>query len=942
MSASFQGMGVTRWEVHGVVEAFISMYSSPMQAMGSKHGPLSELQAGLRSATFVQHLKALPPSTFQSLVDVVARMAINMEASRLEDDMLAILCEVTKGALVGYPTPPLAKLLQALIHTLIRDILHDADIESEEQDSSFLLHLQTLAGCLHGNVGVRLFVAELPERKELVRTLAVMLNRTDDASVLIYSMSILARLVLSEPVGQKLFQTKNIEKALALISPIVSDKDNTVLLLSYDNSSTKESVSLQMACVDLLADLATQPWILAALEASEELHELTQSLLTDRFHMQESSVLHLQVTLYYLSTLVSLSHRFRRDLVQRFPSLSQTLPVVLHPVQSIAIAAAQFFVAFLGEDKAVVDALIDTCPEGEPSTLQPTLVELFRFVHTTIATLVRDAGDVDTDFFLDRITSPDYDHAVHACHVLTRLSQDKRVWAMSVALVNMTQLTSLAQREAHYMQSLSSERCLEFTPRFSLAFLTLIGTLLLHDDLPDESHATLREFNHVLQIPDVAAMISRGLCQCDSKHWTYDVLHFLRKFLSQSKTKAFHERISLMTLADGLYTYSQRMHDVVATARTAVATSDAAMLGVTKQLDLAKAEHDVAKRAWADQIAQDDERQQRREAEMHAQLAAKDAAYNALQKKYEAHVAHLQKQLDVAAHELDTKNQALEKKQRALHDNRLQRCSLEEENNELKRKLHVLEMRIDEVAEAHARTRHDMMEKEQARRDAQIEFESISEAYAAQSVEHLALQEELAALQVARRERDAKFTETYKQLVLLAKAHTMQSEEFSKTMTERDQLEVELSSAQESFASLSSRFESQQLQLQTYVKEKAALDGTIARYQQHLQDEQDAVHALRRERDDAQRQLQGLHAKFLAKEREVADACLQLQAKDATIRDRNDDVKRLKHELQQHAELQAMIHKLSSHNGESSMNTTLSQRPAPPPTAYVPDSQYSQ
>ncbi|OQS01491.1 hypothetical protein ACHHYP_00656 [Achlya hypogyna] len=951
-TSSFLGhLGTTRREVHAIAEAFVSSYHNPA-LRGTLDGAQHELRVGLRSTQFVEHIKALPSSTFQALVDVVARMSIDSESNRLEEEMLVVLGTITPGVLVGYPTPPLAKLLQALIHTLIRDILHDTDVDSEAQDTAFLIHLQTLAGCLHGNVGVRLFVAELPERKDLVRTLAVMLNRTDDSSVLIYSMSILARLVLSEPVGRKLFQAKNVDQALGLICTVVADKDNTVLLLSLDNVATKERIGLQTASVDLLADLATQPWILAAFEASEELRHLTHTLLQDRFHLHEGSALGLQIAIYYLTTLAGLSHRFRRDLVKQVPNLSLALPVVLHPIPSIATAAAQFFVTLLGDDRAVVDALVDTCPEladgasREPASLQPTLTDLFRRLHTTIAVLVREVGDVDTDAFDDLITSPDYEYAVQVCQLLSRLSQDRRVWAMSVELVNMTQLTALAQREAQFMASLSAERWLQFTPRFSLAFLTLIGTLLLHNDLRDD--AVLREFNHVLQIPEVAAMVSRGLCQYENKQWTRDVLGFLRKFLSQAKSQAFHERINLMTLADGLFAYHQRVHDVVTTARSAVDKADAALAGVSKQLDAAKAELDVATTAGAEALAHERELRQRLEVDLAQQLAAKDRAVAAVQKAHEVQIARYQQQLEAADLQLEAKDRALEKQQRALQENRLHRCSTEEENKGLRRKLHVLEMRIDEVAEAHASTRLDVGAKEQARRELQIEFENMSEAFAAQSAELLSLQEEMATTRAATREREAKMEATYKQLVLLAKAHQLQSDEFSKTIEERDQLEAQVSATRDALASLTRRFEDQRAQLQTSIEATAALDAAVARSEQRRHEEQTTAEALLRERDELQRQCQQLMNEALAKDRRLAEAVHALSAKDKIIDERKDDVRRLKLELEKHTQLQAMIHQLSSHSSEASAPATLSQQlPAPfyaPAYApgFVPESQFSQ
>jgi hypothetical protein len=123
--------------------------------------------------------------------------------------------------------------------------------------------------------------------------------------------------------------------------------------LSHDSS-----VQLQYASIDLLLDLASQPSILSSIEASPEIHALTDSMVA-RLHMQENNMINLHVTLHYLTAFVTLSHRMRRTLVKRFPVLSESLLVILHPIPAIAVAATSFFVTFVGDDKAIVDSLVD-------------------------------------------------------------------------------------------------------------------------------------------------------------------------------------------------------------------------------------------------------------------------------------------------------------------------------------------------------------------------------------------------------------------------------------------------------------------------------------------------------------------------------------------------------------------------------------------------------
>ncbi len=85
----------------------------------------------------------------------------------------------------------------------------------------------------------------------------------------------------------------------------------------------------------------------------------------------------------------------------------------------------------------------------------------------------------------------------------------------------------------------------------------------------------------------------------------------------------------------------------------------------------------------------------------------------------------------------------MEKKQRLVHETRRQLCTVEEENSALKRKLHALEMRMDEVAEAHAFTQQQGQATEKALQVAREDCEALSEAYAKQGGELMAARESL-------------------------------------------------------------------------------------------------------------------------------------------------------------------------------------------------------
>ncbi|OQR81844.1 hypothetical protein THRCLA_11355 [Thraustotheca clavata] len=850
------------------------------------------------------HVKLLPVALQNALVEALC--ALVLEDGEINENVLKITSEIVPSTVIGYPLPSMARLLERIVQLIVQN--------AQKDEGNSLVYFQTIANFLHGNVGVRLFLAERQEKKELVRILAMLLNRTNNQSHLIYSMSILARLVLQDKVGQKLFQPKNIVQTIEIVD----------LILMENNVLEKQSVELQMVCIDLLADLATQPSILTVFEDSEELFTLTKVMLFERFQMQNCNI---QAPLHYLSTLVGLSHRFRRDLIKIFPNFANLLPIVQHPIQSVAIQATKFFVTLLGDDKTIIKTLVDTETEEKYSTI---IVQLFRFLHNTIASLVHNTNEVDPEHYLDLLTSVEYEHAVQISLLLTSLCQDNRMWAKSIALVNMTQLVALTQREAELIQSLPVEYYLQFIPRFSLAFLTLIGILLLHDDLEDDT--MLREFNQALQIPEIATMISRGLCQSVNKQWSHNVIKFLRQFLIQSKAKGFHERISLMTLADGLFGHNQRIQDYLATTRSAMTKSDAIIQGLTKQLDRAKNEINTSKSTWKEHLEQEQQERIQLQQDFERKLCEKEIEYASLEKKCASQLAQMQLQIDEVVEKLYSKTQSLEKKHRSLQECRFQRCSLEEENNELKRKLHVLEIRIDEVAQAHAQASFHISEKDKERRNIQIEYENISEAYAAQSVEFMALQEQLESIHKANKEQETKFEATYKQLVLLAKAHKLQSDELTKALEERDQYATNSRTSRHSLATLEQRFEDLQTELEISQSEKSKLEKTIHRYEHQLHETQLEIQILQDNSIQTKQQISFLENQLAIKDNQLLEKIEASNAKDKLLSQRIHDIDRLKSELKKHTKVQALIHQLSSHTTE---NVNLS----PIQTHYVQETQ---
>ncbi|CAK4776413.1 unnamed protein product [Aphanomyces euteiches] len=913
-------MDMSRNEALQIAEAFVQAFTD-VSKQNMRANALSDLKAACRSLQFVAHIQALP--IFTSVLDSVCACCFDAGSSELNEDIVNLVYDMVHGATIGYPTPLLGKVLSALVHTISRDIVENSSFDG----ASFLLHLETLAACLHNNVGVRLYVSELPDRKELVRTLALMLNRTDDAHVLVYSMSILARLVLHEPVGRKLFQPKNVEHAISLVASVVT---------SVEMDHSRDTLLVQLACIDLIADLVSQPWILTIVEGSEEFRGLITDMMA-RIDMNEN-VVRLQVALHFLYVVATISHPMRKEMGKSFPTLSKALQVVLHPMPLVAKCATKFFISFLSDDRALVEGLINsTCPTVDEkliAPLQPVLIALFKTLHTAITLFVRQ--DAQFDACMD-----DYTQAVGICQLLIHLSVDARVASLSLPLVNLSQMVGLAQRESQYLNSLSTEQATQYIPRFSLAFMTLVGTLMLHDD-EAVGEDQLREFNQVLQQPDVAEILSRGLSQSEDKQWTLDVMIFLRRFLSQA-TPVFHERVSLFTLADALFSTNHKSQEVVVIWRSRLSQSETALHMAHKQIEHLKAEIELVKANADDERLQCHTEHARLQKELDLQRSAHEHVVEALTAKFESQMTHMKAKCDEVMGQLREKSQAFEKKQRQLQESRVQRCTLEEESNGLKRKLIVLEMRIDEVAQAQASTRGQVDHLQREKQRVQAELEALSEAYASQSGDLLVAQETCQKLKVTVSLQEEKHETLYKQLVMLSKAHQMQSEEFNRTTEERDQLVREIREARATVDNLNAQTDEQAMRIQTHKEHLADLEKGLAQTEHMLHDEKARCRGLQSELETLRHHHVKIQNEMLAKDGRMLDLQRLYEANEKNLSQRDEDIRRLRTELKKYAKIQAMIHQLSDGAAVSTLSQTVAGGESQAsPRGFVPETQYSQ
>ncbi|RQM30749.1 hypothetical protein B5M09_013456, partial [Aphanomyces astaci] len=330
---------------------------------------------------------------------------------------------------------------------------------------------------------------------------------------------------------------------------------------------------------------------------------------------------------------------------------------------------------------ATTSCLPDATSTKILAPLQPLLIGMFRTLHATITHVVRNSSgshdhpnhhvtNDDDDNPMDG-GSPAYEHAVWICLLLVQLGADARVVTLSVPLINLSQLVGLSQREASYHDTLPLEARAQFTPRFSLGFVTLLGTLVLHDDMDED---LLRDCHAALHHPAVALVLARGLCQTDDKAWTLRVLSFVRRLVGLSTTKV----VQLHPLADALFAIHQR---------------DAAVQLASKQVERVTAELDLVKMNANDERVLSRTEHARLQKELDVQRTTHEHVLESLTVKMETQLG---------------RTDALAKKKAQLQDSRVQRGQLDQDNHALQRKLLVLEMRLDELGQANVAATADV------------------------------------------------------------------------------------------------------------------------------------------------------------------------------------------------------------------------------------------
>lgn len=389
-------------------------------------------QTTAATVAFVTHHAALCLRLLDALAETVVSMPQDQDQNQQPHlpQALEVLYAFCQNAAIGYPSHAFGKLLQWLVASITAMALNQGN--TAENDVELLkLQLVVMAETLKSNAGVRIYAKEMSKVKEFYRSLTILLNSTEDPELLVFSMTILARLVLSDPLGAKLFSSKNVDQAVELVFSVLEGSwqdspDSRTSLLS------RRSL-LQFMSIDLLFDLADRAEILSILEKHGKME-----LMIDNFVMAinlNGDGKHIRLAIQFLSGVVTLGPAFRKMLMKALADndvLCRVLQVTLHPSKLVAMQCINLVLKVMGEDSRPLQGLFDS--PSQVTKLHPVITGLFRSVNESVASLER------TECTEDRSMSEEYLHSVEACQLLAKISEFPATRAFCTEAISFNQV----------------------------------------------------------------------------------------------------------------------------------------------------------------------------------------------------------------------------------------------------------------------------------------------------------------------------------------------------------------------------------------------------------------------------------------------------------------------------------------------------------------------
>ncbi|KAE9039037.1 hypothetical protein PR001_g5267 [Phytophthora rubi] len=797
---------------------------------------------------------------------------------------------------IGYPSHALCKLLQWLVESVSVAALRNGC----ENDTGLKLQLLVLAELIKISAGVRIYAKEMKKIKDFYRSLTILLNSTEDAELLVFSMAILARLVLSESVGSKLFSEKNVDQAFALVFSVLDGSwhDSAGESMSDATTILDRRSLLQLVSIDLLCDLGDSQEILELLEKFPKIAPtIDNSFMTINLNGDAEQIL---VAAHFLSSIVQLSHQFRKMLIKGLSDqdvLYRVLQATLHPSKLAATTTTQLILKVIGDDIRSLRSLFDSSTNAE--RLSPVVAGMIRCI-TDATTVVQGAEDNEA-----LSNSDEYLHSVEVCHLLAKLSELPAIRSVCVETTSLNQSATLIQVESALISSVEPQDLIRFHPQLSIHLVSLLSSLMSDENMTDKNKRTLSQF---LQTPEVATVLGAALFNRNDKDIVVETLLLLTQSLFASGNKRFHA----FGLAEGIVGFSQRVGDANDGLQSTIASLQANAEVSAKTVEKVQAEMQQMVHLHDQLKAQQDQALKDIGAKFSEQIRQKDDAVQKMRDAYEVKLREVTMQCESMGQHMNKKISALQQRESLLQESRAKRGMLEDENSELKRKVQVLEIRIEEIAQTHSIAMEEMKLREKELEELREEIATISGDYTAQREELEAAHDETRRLEDELNEQKLSNENTYKELVLLSKAHKALADEKKSIESEIDTVRDEMANLESLNISIQSRLQEKKELADQLERKMARLDDAATVSRNALEDEREKRRAVSRDLDDLRKAHRKLESDMAMIEIQAAEHRLVVESKDEHIHKCEEEIRHLTNEVGKQAKLQALIHQLSS------------------------------
>lgn len=243
--------------------------------------------------------------------------------------------------------------------------------------------------------------------------------------------------------------------------------------------------------------------------------------------------------------------------------------------------------------------------------------------------------------------------------------------------------------------------------------------------MTDKTKRTLSQF---LQSSEVSLVLGAGVFNRSDKDVVVETLLLLQSLLSDSSNKRF----VALGLAEGVLSYGQRMSEATETLEATISSLGANADASARVIEKLQVEIQQTLRQQDDVKAKQDAELQSLKSKLVEQVRQKDDVLAKTRDAYEAKLRELSAQCESLGQLMNKKIGSLQHRDQLLQEARAKQALVDDENAELQRKVEVLEIRLDEIAQSHSVAVEEMRIRERETTELRDEMAAISSEYAAQ------------------------------------------------------------------------------------------------------------------------------------------------------------------------------------------------------------------